>query len=291
LKSPTYQDLLALAGIGTLSTDDALEHVAQLVDACQKPRHAPGIEKALQWCDELEARGLDPVQLTTLEYFRSNAWDYRRPRYRKGSAGREWEQPALEKEILILRRARFGEGFDNSPVHLRCQILTNLGNQLSAAGRVIEALEPRRHALAIEPRFWMARGTLSLSLTSYARLVHSDYHAAALLSFAHSELLRTIEDARAYPGHGHAEAARRFEQEKVWIDEHVDLAAFSEHFSPGQGDLGKSRAERAYREWCLSSRLFLNLLACTAAADDTLPLPDFVTEIREPHRSSDFSIR
>ena len=286
MKPPTYKDLLALAGIGTLSTDDALEHIAQLVDACQKPRHAPGIEKALRWCDELEARRLDPVQLATLEYFRSNAWDYRRPRYREGSAGLEWEQPALEKEILILRRARYGEGFDNSPVHLQCQILTNLGNQLSAAGREIEALEPRRRALAIESRFWMARGTLALSLTGYARMVHSDYHAAALLSFAHRELLQTIEDARAYPRFGHAEAARRFELERVWIDEHVDLAAFSEDFSPDQGDLGKSPIERAYREWCLSSRLFLNPLndglARTAAADDTLPLPEFVTKIREP---------
>ena len=177
MKPPTYKYLLALAGISTLSTDDALELIAQLVDACQKPRHAPGIEKALQWCDELEARGLDPVKLTTLEYFRSNAWDYRRPRYRKASAGSEWEQPALEKEILILRRARYGQGFDNSPVHLQCQILNNLGNQLSAAGRVIDALEPRRHALAIEPRFWMARGTLALSLTSYTlRLCNITHH-------------------------------------------------------------------------------------------------------------------
>jgi hypothetical protein len=280
------KDLTALAGIGDLSIEDALGHIAHLVDACQKPRHAAGITKALQWCDELEARGLDPVQLTTLEYFRSNAWDYRRPRYRTGSSGWQWEQPALQEEILILRRARYGEGFDNSPVHLQCQILTNLGNQLSAAGRVVEAMEPRRHALAIEPRFWMARGTSALSLTNYAHMVHSDYHSAALLFFAHRELLRTIEDARAYPGFGHTEAAHRFELEKIWIDEHVDLAGFSEHFSPDQGDLGKSQAERAYRGWCLSNCLFLNPLsdglACTAAADDTLPLPEFVTKIREP---------
>jgi hypothetical protein len=165
-KPSTYKDLIALAGLGGLSIEDALDHIAQLVDACQKPRHAAGITKALQWCDELEARGLDPVQLTTLEYFRSNAWDYRRPRYRKGTEGWQWEQPALQEEILILRRARYGEGFDKSPVHLQCQILTNLGNQLSAAGRVIEALEPRRHALAIAPSFWMARGTLAMSLAS-----------------------------------------------------------------------------------------------------------------------------
>lgn len=286
MKSPIYKDLVAPSGLGGLSVGDALAHIAQLVDACQKPRHAPGIEKALQWCDELETRGLDPVQLTTLEYFRSNAWDYKRPRYRQGSAARKWEQAALQEEILILRRARYGDGFEDAPVHLQCQILTNLGNQLSAAGRVVEALEPRRNAIAIEPRFWMARGTLGLSLTSYARVIHSDYHAAALFFAADRELTRTIEDAHAYPGFGHPEAAERFEREKVWIDAHVNLAEFSRQFSPDQGTLGKSRAERAYRAWCLNNCLFLNPindgLACPAAAHDTLPLPDFVTKIREP---------
>jgi hypothetical protein len=285
-KPPTYKDLMALAGIGGLSIEDALGNIAHLVDACHKPRHAAGITKALQWCDELEARGLDPVQLTTLEYFRSNAWDYRRPRHQTGISGWQWEQPALQEEILILRRARYGEGFDKSPVHLQCQILTNLGNQLTAAGRVIEALEPRRHALAIAPSFWMARGTLAMSLASYARLLHSDYHAAALLTVAHSELLRTIKDANAYPGYGHVEAVQRFELEKIWIDQHVDVAGFSEHFSPDQGTTGKTGAERAYRGWCLSNRIFLNPLndgfASPAAADDTLPLPDFVTSIGDP---------
>ena len=286
VRSPIYKDLMALAGIGALSTEEALDNIAQLIDACQLPRHAPGITKALEWCNELEARGLSPVQLTALEYFRSNAWDHRRPRYRQGSAAWQWEQPALQEEILYLRRARYREGFEDAPIHLQCQILTNLGNQLSGAGRLIEALEPRRNAIAIEPRFWMARGTLGLSLTSYARIVHSDYHAAALLFAAHRELTRTIEDARASPGFGHPEATERFEREKVWIDEHVDLAAISEHLSPDQGTMGKSRAERAYRAWCLSNYLFLNPindgLACTAAADDTIPLPDFVTKIGDP---------
>jgi hypothetical protein len=52
-------------------------------------------------CDELEARGLDPVQLTTLEYFRSNAWDYRRPRYRKGTEGWQWEQQDALRRLVL----------------------------------------------------------------------------------------------------------------------------------------------------------------------------------------------
>ena len=171
-------------------------------------------------------------------------------------------------------------------IHLQCPILTNLGNALSAAGRVIEALEPRRNATAVEPRFWMARGTLGMGLSNYARTIHSAYHAAALFSVAARELTQTIADADAYPHVGYPEARRGFEREKAWIDEHVNLAEFSQHFSPDQGSMGKSRAERAYRAWCLSHCLFLNPindgLACPAAADDTLPLPDFVTKIGEP---------
>ena len=286
VKSPIYKDLMALAGIGALSTEDALDNIAQLIDACQLPRHAPGITKALEWCNELEARGLSPAQLTALEYFRSNAWDHRRPRYRQGSAAWKWEQPALQEEILSLRRARNGDGFEQAPVHLQCQILTNLGNALSAAGRSIEALEPKRTATAIEPRFWMARGNLGIGLSSYARAVHSEYHAGALFLLADKELTQTLADAHAYPHVGYPEARERFEREKAWIDRHIDLAAVSQHFSPDQGSLGRSRAERAYRAWCVNNCLSLNPindgLACQAAADDTLPLPDFVTKIREP---------
>ena len=197
-KPPTYKDLMALAGIGGLSTADALDHIAQLVDACQKPRHGPGIKKALQWCDELQTRDLDPIQLTTLEYFRANAWDYRRPRYRQGSAAWKWEQAALQEEILSLRRARYGEGFENAPAHVQCQILTNLGNALSAAGRSIEALEPKRTATVIEPHCRMARGNLGIGLSNYARAIHSEYHAGALFLLAGKELIQTLVDAQAY---------------------------------------------------------------------------------------------
>lgn len=277
---------MALAGIGSLSIENALDQIAQLIDACQKPRHAPGIEKALRWCAELEARGLDPVQLTTLEYFSSNAWDYRRPRYRQGSAAWQWEQPALQEEILCLRRARYGEGFEDAPVHLQCQILTNLGNALSAAGRGIEGLEPRRNAIAIEPRFWMARGNLGIGLAIYARAIHSENHAGALFLLAQRNLVQALADADAYPQIGFPEARASFLRERTWIDRYIDMAFISQHFSPDQGSLGKSRAERAYRAWCVNNFLFLNPISdglpCPAAADDTLPLPDFVTKFREP---------
>jgi hypothetical protein len=281
-----YKRLMASAGIVGLTNELALADIAQLIDACSMPRHAPGVTKALAWCDELEGRGLTPVELTALEYFRANAWDRRRPRFRQGAAAWKWEQAALQEEILCLRRARYGEGFEHAPAQLRCQILTNLGNLLGAAGRAIEALEPRTDALAIEPRFWMARGNLGIGLSSYAHNIHSSYHAGVLFLCADRELARAIADSQAHPQLGHQEAVASFEREKAWIDERVDLAGFSEHFSPDDGTLGASRAERSYRNWCLSNHLFLNpindAIACPAAADDSLPLPDFVAKLGDP---------
>ena len=278
---------MALPGIGGLSADEALANIAQLIDACQAPRHTPGISRALEWCNELEATGLAPVELTALEYFRANAWNHRMPRYQHGGDAWKWEQPALREQILCLRRARYGDGFDRAPTLLRCQILTNLGNLLSSAGRAIEALEPRSEALVIEPRFWMARGNLGTGLARYARHMHSSYHAAALFLCADRELTRAITDAQLHPHFGYPEALASFEREKTWIGERVNLADLSEYLQPDDDvELGKSLAERSYRSWCLSNHLFLNPIndgmACAAAADDSLPLPDLVAKLGDP---------
>jgi hypothetical protein len=283
-KPSTYRSLMASQGIDELSNELALEKIGYLIDACQPSRRLAGIVKALEWCDALEARGLAPVEQTELDYFRANAWDTRRPRHR--SAAWRWEQPALQEEILCLRRARIGEGFDKLPPIRRCQFLTNLGNQLSAAGRMVEALELWSEALAIEPNFWMARGNRGSGFLRYGRSLYSEYHAGALFVEGHKDLVRAIDDAATHGHFGFPEAREHFEREKASIEAHVDIVGFAEQFAPDDGPLGKSQAERHYRHWCLTNRLFLNpindALLCAAAADDGLELPDFVTKIGDP---------
>ena len=169
---------------------------------------------------------------------------------------------------------------------LRCQILTNLGNQLSAAGRGIEAVELWSAALAIKSRFWMARGNRGSGLARYARAIYSDFHAGALFLSAHTDLTGAIEDAQSHPHFGFPEARQAFERERAWIDERVDLAGFEENFRPDDGVPGASTAERRYRSWCLRDHLFLNpindAMERLAAANDSLPLPDFVSRIGAP---------
>ena len=94
------------------------------------------------------------------------------------------------------------------------------------------SLEPKRSAIALEPRFWMGRGNLAIGLSSYGRAIHSEYHAAALFFLADKELIRTLVDADTYPEAGYPEARQRFAHEKLWIEKYVDLAAVLKHFPP-----------------------------------------------------------
>jgi hypothetical protein len=79
-RPPTYRSLMASAGIGRLSTDEAFLRTGILIDMCGAPRRKAGIARALAWCDKLEARDLSAAERGQLDYFRANAWNTRRPR-------------------------------------------------------------------------------------------------------------------------------------------------------------------------------------------------------------------
>jgi len=72
---------MASKGIDKLPNERAFEKVGRLIDACRSSRHAAGIERALQWSDALEARGLNSAEQAQLNYFRANAWSKRRPQH------------------------------------------------------------------------------------------------------------------------------------------------------------------------------------------------------------------
>lgn len=98
------------------------------------------VDQALALADQLEVRGLCPEKQALLDYFRSNGWACRyQRRYRAGDALWDFEQPEIQQQVLLLRRAAHGAGFDAMDAIRRCQILTNLGNQLDALGRFVEA--------------------------------------------------------------------------------------------------------------------------------------------------------
>jgi tetratricopeptide (TPR) repeat protein len=68
-----------------------------------------------------------------------------------------WEQPELERKIFHLRMALRDEAAPGLRPERVYQMLTNLGNAMSAVGRPVEAIHYWDQALRRLPRFSMAR--------------------------------------------------------------------------------------------------------------------------------------
>lgn len=73
---------------------------------------------------------------------------------------------------LLLRRALGSPAFESLHVVRRCQILTNLANQLDTAGRFVESRQLWGRALSLQPVFWMARANRARGLMHYAHALY-----------------------------------------------------------------------------------------------------------------------
>ena len=155
--------------ISNLSSNDALDLIAQLVDKAFDDDNPTLVDYSLSLADELEVRGLQSHEMALLDYFRANAWACRYQR-RLGDRAAVWdfEQPEILQQVFLLRRAVNSSGFASMDAIRRCQILTNLGNQLDTLGRFVEARAYWSAALAIDSNFWMARANRGRALMHYA---------------------------------------------------------------------------------------------------------------------------
>lgn len=283
----SYEALMAIEGINDLTVDLALEKIGQLIDLSDDLGQSDGIERALEWCDALESRGIPDPHIALLEYFRANAWGSRQQkRHADRSVAWAWEQPELQRQVLHLRRAIRNPGFAKLSALRQCQVFTNLGNQLDIVGRFVEALEYWDRALEIEPRFGMALGNRGNGLAHYARALYDGGHRAVFLKFAHDDFSAAGEPLAQYESAGYAEAVSAFKERKASIEAAVDPELLSRSVDLDGHDLGRSQEERRYRNWCLANRLFLNPLndlgKHAIAAHDVLTLPSFVTTIDGP---------
>lgn len=282
-----FEDLISSDGVAAIDVQAALDRIAKLVNLSNELRKPEGATRALEWCDELEARDVPEAVGAVLHYFRANGWaaladianNDRKMAWR-------WEQPEIAKQILHLRKALNSSAFDTLPPLYRCQILTNLGNQLNAIGRFVEALEYWTRALLIDANFWMAQGNRGYALIRYAKAHYDRRQAAALLLCAHRDLTRAVEIAPCHMEFGYPEALAAFEGQKAHAEEGINVKKASKLIKLDGYELGQTEEEKRYRRWCLSQRLFLNPLndlgPHTVAAQDTMSLPDFVTKLNDP---------
>jgi hypothetical protein len=279
---------MASDGVKGLTINAALERIASLVNLSDDLREKDGAHCALKWCDAIEAcGGMRDEEIAVLNYFRSNAWAVLAgARNTNPKMTWAWEQPEIAQQILHLRKALNNRTFDRLPSLYRCQILTNLGNQLDSVGRFVEALEYWDRALLIDANFWMAQGNRGYALTYYAKAHYDQGQAAALLLSAHRDLTKVIATASNHIALGHNEALEAFARQKERLEEGIDVEEASKRIKLDGYEVGETEQEKQYRRWCLANRLFLNPLndlgPHTIAARDVMTLPSFTTKLKEP---------
>lgn len=275
---PTLAEMekLRQRSIAKLDVDAALNHIAILIDSSLDTQFRRGVERAFYLLDELAKRELMPNQGALIEYFRANAWSAKEEL--AGERGSwDWEHAEREQQILALSRAAAHPGFAKLDVSRRCQVLTNRANLLNTMGRFVDAIEGWDRALRIIPNFAMALANRGLGLKHYAGLLEDDRERAILLLHAHDGLAAAVAPDALYEGDNQVDLRQQFAATASAYAAAVDLNRVRVLQDLDGTALGRSKAEQAYRRWCLDRRLFLSPLndlgPFTAAAIDDLVLP------------------
>lgn len=252
-----YRDLAKFIDAAADAGDEAL-----LLDALDLSKHIEPL------CDDAYA--------SLVRYARSNGWDALRHIRRTPQNVWSWEQPELVQQIYWLRASVQHTGHAQLPRQYRAKIRCNLGNALSGAGRFVEALAEWRIALTEQPTLGMAHGNMGKGLVTYANALYDEGHAVLLLQHARRELHAALAGGIGRDGATYAAALDHFAS--MWQSVDAELRALGlAECELADYSLGRSKRERAYREWALGLRLFLNplndLLTESVAAQDVLMLP------------------
>jgi hypothetical protein len=282
-----FDELMARTGIEGLAAKSAFQLVGTLIDLSFDLKRSDGTNRAFQWCEDLSKRKISNSEAALLEYFRANAWSNRqREKGRTRSSVWTWEQPELQHQIFHLRRAIQLPGFAKFSALRRCQVYTNLANQLNAAGRFVDALEYWGRALAINPRFGMALGNRGLGLEAYAQALYDPGHQGVFLCAAHDALSAALSSHAIYESAGYEAAKSKFRNDRTQIESVIDVKRVAPTIDLESHKMGGSKPERHYRQWGLENRLFLNPLndlgPYAIANRDVLMLPSFVAPIDAP---------
>jgi hypothetical protein len=124
-----YAELMAAETLSGMEIDQALDHLALLIDLSHVLNDLAGLQKAFELAEELQKRELKDADRALLHYFLANAWSNSKCLKREGhTSSWDWEQEETEKAIIHLRTALQTEGFLSLHEIRQCQILTNLGN-------------------------------------------------------------------------------------------------------------------------------------------------------------------
>ncbi|MGQ0280352.1 LA2681 family HEPN domain-containing protein [Sphingopyxis sp. Q841] len=266
------------------SLDPQLEQLAAMVDEAADTGDAARTDAALVLSEAIGVRtDLGDDNRALLHYFRANA--YSNKLHEAGQTGGwQWDIPHLESILLELRSAVRHEGFEAIGRFRQCQILTNLGNNLSSVGRPVEALAHWDRAIALIPHFAMAQANRAHGLIAYSQSLYDRGHSGLLMLAAYDGFVAACDENALFDAPENLAHTRMFEGTATQIAERLSLPAAREDLAR-EYSLGRSKLERRYRRWALDHRLFLNPLndlgAYTIAANDVLHLPSLRVSIDE----------
>lgn len=281
-----FDSLMTIESVDHIDSKDILNILSRLIDLSLEFGRIDGVNRAIEFGDQVLMRTLVPSQEILLNYFLSNAWDNKwRLEMQTNEERWKWELPQVEKQIIHLRRAMRHDRFSELEPIRRCQILTNLGNLLNIVGRSVEAIEYWNQAIAIIPNFGMAIGNRAFGLTSYAKSLYEDSHYHVFLRHAHFGLTVSLAIPHQETYSVHHEAKLVFEQEIKLIENEVSHDYLRLGLEMENAPLGDVNEEIDYRKWCLKNNLFLNPLndlgPYPLAASDVMTTPSIVVKKHE----------
>ncbi len=276
--------------ITKMTDGEALKHIGHLIDDSDDATFERGARRALYLLEELAKRSLVEEDAALAEYFRANAWA---TRSRIGDVRQSWswENEKLQEEMLALSRAANHPGFAKLGKGRRCQILTNRANLLNTVGRSIDAIAGWDDALRIGPQFAMALGNRGAGLKHYAGMVDDNRERGILALHAYDSLCAAMAPDAVYDFLDPRPVVAQFKELADQLERALDVNTARAVQGLDQGKRGRSKTERAYRQWCLDKRLFLcplnDLGPHLAAAADDLMMPGITEGFDE--RPGDYS--
>lgn len=280
---PELAALMAQSPDG-MSTYDLMQLVAALIDAGGDAGSIPALDRAQQLLDDLEPRKPSAYEQCRSHYFRANIWSARR---HSSATQREWhwKSDPIDGEILELRRALAHAGFFEMNRLEMAQVYTNLGNVLNHVGRFVEAIEYWDRAIAAVPGFAMALGNRGIGLAHYAGSLYDSGHCGVLMLAAFDSFRSACTDGAVNENPDNQPALEDFFLRAQQIDAYFDIEAITNTIDLINHPMGRNKAERAYRQWCVNNRLFINPLNDIGpnpiAAQDVMTLPDIVVNIEQ----------
>lgn len=257
--------------------NSVLDDLARAIDKASDDGDLEAIDQSLIEIVSLLESELSNLERACLHFYEANCYSMKRAI--EGNVNNwSWENKCLEKEIYCLRLSLLDckkIPLEEDRSDLRFRVETNLANALNHVGRFVEAIESWDDVIQAFPKYAMAIGNRGYCLSWYARYLYDPGHQTLFLNESYHQIRMALDiGVEDHAVEGMADCFNHLSSLANWNEF---------EFNPKDEPRGKSKAERAYRTWCIDNRLFLNplndIFDSDIVANDLLTFPSIVTPV------------